>query len=112
MNVWKRLMTQNYRMQVIVLSHPQGITTWVNQEVEGESVTIHGVALHKREIKMLRRRRFLTKEEMENLLTKGIRRRARLCPLWLTSAKVRKHVKSNQMHHTAPYTLATNKDKC
>ena len=98
-------------VQVIILMHPQLITKWVNQEGEGESVRIRGVALHKREAKTLQKRRFLTKMEMENLLTKGARRRARLCPLWLTSAKVRQIHKSNQMPHTAPSTLAqTNKD--
>ena len=104
-------MTYSYRMQVIFLTHPQLITKWVSQEGEGESVMIKGVALHKREAKILKKRRFLTKVEMENLLTKGARRRARLCPLWLTSAKVRKNHNSNQMLHIAPSTLAqTNKD--
>ena len=85
-------------MKTVILSHPGGITKWVSQEGRGEYVRIHGVALHKREIKTLKERRGLTKEEMKNLLTKGVKRRARMCPLWLTSVKVRKNLKA--MHHT------------
>ena len=92
-------------MKVIILSHPQMITKWVSQEGEGESVRIHGAALHKREAKTIKQRRFLTKEEMENLLTKGVKRRARLCPLWLTSTKVRKNITKPLMPPTQQYSL-------
>ena len=89
-------------MRVIILSHPDLITKWVCLEEGRDTVKIHGVALHKREARVIKERRFLTKEEMENLLTKGKKRRARMCPLWLTSTKVRRNT---AMHHTPPSIL-------
>ena len=52
-------------MRVIILSHPDLITKWVCLEKGRDTVKIHGVALHKREARVIKERRFLTKEEME-----------------------------------------------
>ena len=92
-------------MKVIILTHPQVITKWVNRKQEGDSVIIQAVGLHKKEAKTLKQRMFLTQAEMENLLTKGVRRRARMCPLWLTSPKVRQRWMSNQMLLIVPSIL-------
>ena len=70
------------------MTHPEGQVVWTNKEGRNQ-VQVRAVSLKPREWRVLKNRSHLTRWEMENILTKSSNLRARLPPLWLTSAKVR-----------------------
>ena len=67
-----------YRMDIVLLCHPElGVQQWRRRRTSPRTrkYTVKGVALHKKEERILRRRTVLTQKEMESLLHQNILQR-------------------------------------